>query len=178
MQKREKIIVSMVIIAAIYGAVDFTLNSQKKELADLAVQPDSQAIAELAAQLGPLSSADNQKIARLAASINEPWPEEVFVLRQTDFGNDKQIEKTKGPDINNLRNQADQLIYSGFLSMGTDRIAIINGMDYRIGEQINGFTITKINPESIQVSLQEAFFDIAASTEAAPALSTDKAPQP
>jgi len=178
MQKREKIIVCLAIIAAIYGAADMTLSSQKKKTAALQTQSDSQTITEIASQLSPLSSAANQKISSLAASINEPWPDQVFVRHRTDFGNDKKIEEPKDRDLSNLRDQAEQLIYSGFLAMGSDRIAIINDMDYRIGEQVNGFTITKISQESVQVSQQDAFFDIPASIEPDPALSSAKAPSP
>lgn len=180
MQKREKIIASLAIIAAIYGAVDITLSSQKKKATALQTQSDSQTIVEIASQLSPLASSENQKIASLAAAINEPWPEQVFVRRKPDFGNDKkiEIEEPKGPDLSNLREQAEQLIYSGFLAMGSDRIAIINDMDYRIGEQVSGFTITKISQESVQVSQQDALFDIPASIEPEPVLSNDKAPSP
>lgn len=176
MQKREKIIVGAAILAGIYGAVDFTLSRQHKKTAELPTQSDSQTIAEIARQLGPLTSTESQKIARLAAAINEPWPAQVFVNRRTDFGNENKGEATKGPGNDRLRGQAEQLIYSGFLAMGSDRIAIINDMDYRIGEQVNGFTITKISPESIQVSQQDVFFDIPASIEPDPAPSSAKAP--
>ncbi len=80
--------------------------------------------------------------------------------------------------MNDLRAKADQLVYSGFVATDSDRIAIINNMDYRIGEQINGFTITKITPESVQISQEDAIFDIPATTEQAPDLSADKAPPP
>ena len=178
MQKREKIIVSLAIIAAIYGAVDMTLSRQKKKTAAIQTQSDSQTIAEIASQLSPLASAANQQIAGLAASINEPGPDQLFVRRRAAFDSDKKIEEPKGPELSNLKDQAEQLIYSGFLAMGSDRIAIINDMDYRIGEQVNGFTITKISQESVQVSQQDAFFDIPASIEPDPALSSAKAPSP
>lgn len=176
MQKREKIIVGAAIIAALYGAVDLSLNSQRKKAVELPAQPDGQALTDLAGQLSALSSIESQKIASLAASLNEPWPGQLFVLGRAEFGGIEKIEESRGPELNALRAQAEQLIYSGFLAMGSERIAIVNGMDYQVGEQVNGFTITKIRPEAIQVSQQEAFFDIPASTEPDPALSDEQAP--
>lgn len=178
MQKREKIIVILAILAAVYGVVDFTLSRQPKKGGGSQAQPEGLSIAEIAGQLSTLSSAESQKIARLAASINDPWQEQVFVLRGADFGSPKETDEPSGPDVGHLKDQASQLVYSGFLAMGADRIAIINGMDYRVGEQINGFTITKISQEAVQVSQQTAFFDIPASIELDSALSIEKAHTP
>ena len=172
MQKREKIIVIMAVIAAIYGAVDFTMNRQQKKTVIVAppTGTDSQTTGELTAQLSVFASANHQKIDHLSALLNEPWPEKSFALRATPFSSKKEVDESTGADLHKLSDQASQLVYSGFLAMGADRIAIINDMDYRVGEQINGFTITKINQEAVQVSQRDATFDIPVTTEQAPAL--------
>ncbi len=178
MQKREKIIVVLVIIAMIYAAIDFTLTSQKKQATLAPPQTTSQATAELTAKLQAIASPDDKKIDGLASSLTEPWSDEIFDPEIINFDSEKKEDETKIAAMNDLRAKADQLVYSGFVATDSDRIAIINNMDYRIGEQINGFTITKITPESVQISQEDAIFDIPATTEQAPDLSADKAPPP
>lgn len=162
MQKREKIIIALVIIAAVYGAVDFTLNNQKERSVHSPSQSDSKKIVELTAQLGALSSPENQKFDRLAASIIEPWPEHFFAPVQTTFGNDKKADQTQDTAMDEVRDKASQLIYSGFLAMGTDSIAIINGMDYRVGDMVDGFTVTAISPEAVELLQRGITFTIRA----------------
>lgn len=178
MQKREKIIVALVIIAIIYAAIDFTLARQKKRAAQGAsVQTTTNwTTAELTAKLQAIATPDDQKIDGLAATITKPWPDGVFATGFISFDDEKKEDETKIAALNDLRSKADELVYSGFVATDSDRIAIINNMDYRIGEQISGFTITKITKESVQLSQADAFFDIAASSEQAPEPAADTAP--
>jgi len=178
MKQSEKIILVLVFLAAIYAVVDFSLTRQKKMAAKIQTQTDSQGLAELSAQVSGLSSEADRKIDRLATTINEPWPETIFVPHQVDFGNKKEEveepkeqKETKDAAIIELQTKANHLIYSGFLAMGSDLIAIINGMDYKIGEQINGFTLIAISQEAIQVSQQDANFTVPAVVEKDPNLS-------
>lgn len=168
MQKREKIILILVFIAALYAVVDFTLTSQKKKAAKSAPQVDAKVVAELTSQLTALSSKDDLAIDRLAATIGEPWPGEAFVLTPPYFGKEEKVDPTKSAAQEDLRAKALQLVYSGFLAMGDDRIAIINGMDYRVGEEVDGFTISKISQETVEVNAQGGVFAVHATTEQAP----------
>jgi hypothetical protein len=164
MKKSETIIVSLVFIAAVYGIVDFSLARHRKEAASVEAKTDSQGLTELNTQISALAANTNSKFDQLAASINEAWPETTFVLKQAVFGH-KEVDPAKDTALNDLQTQANQLLYSGFLSMGTDLIAIINGMDYKIGEQVNGFTIIKITQESIQLTQKDATFTVQAVIE-------------
>lgn len=178
MNKREKIILGLVVIALIYAAIDFSLASRKKKAALRPAQTASKAAAELTARLSTTSSPDDHKIDSLAASLTEPWPEQIFAVGQITFDTEKKVDEKAIAHLNELRAKAEQLVYSGFVATDSDRIAIINDMDYRVGEQINGFTITTITKESVQVSQQDATFDIPATTEQAPPLAAGKPPSP
>ena len=164
MQKREKIIIAMVIVAATYGAVDFVLNRQNKTPDHQPSLSDSTAIAELTAQLSTLSSPENKKIDQLAASIVVPWPEQCFAFRQPESGKDKQVEPEKDTTMDDLRGRVSQLVYSGFLAMGTSRIAIINGMDYRVGDLVDGFTVHTISQKAVELRQLGTTFIIQAET--------------
>lgn len=168
MEKRERIIVIMVVVAALYGAIDFTLTSQKKKARSASPGAESAAVVAASAELESLISADNKKIARIASSINEPWAEQIFATGPLEYDGEKKIDETREALLNDLKARVSQLFYSGFAAMNDDRIAIINGMDYREGEQIEGFTITKITIDVVQVSAGDASFDIPATTELPP----------
>ncbi|MBA3015528.1 MAG: hypothetical protein KKD63_13290 [Proteobacteria bacterium] len=178
MEKREKIIVIMVVVAALYGVIDFTLTSKKKKLESLSLNTSSPVIAMSSAELEALISADNIKIAALTVSINDPWPKQIFTTELIDFDGEKKVDETREALMNELRAKVNDLYYSGFVSMGDDRIAIINNMDYRIGEQIEGFTITKITIDAVQISASDANFDIPATTELQPPVPGQTPPQP
>lgn len=164
MKKSEKIIVSLAFIAAAYGVIDFSMTRHKKEVASTEDHTAIQGLSELNAQVSALATDSNNKFDRLAASINETWPETTFVQQQTVFGN-KENDIDKSSILNDLQSQVNQLQYTGFLAMGTEFIAIIDGMDYRIGEQVNGFTISKITQDAIQLSQKDATFTVQAITE-------------
>lgn len=164
MKKSEKIILSLVFVAAIYAAVDFSASRSKKETASNTTQADNPSLIELNAQLSALSSDDNQKNDHLAATINETWPDETFVRQQPAFGN-KEADTDKDQILNDLQAQVNRLQYTGFLAMGEEMIAIINGMDYRIGEQVDGFTVSKITQQAVQLTQKDATFTLQAITE-------------
>lgn len=168
MEKREKIIVVMVVVAALYGVVDFTLTSHKKKSKSISPSSLPTMAAVASSELETLITADNKKIARIAVSINEPWTEHYFAKGPINFDGENKIDATREALLNELKAQISQLYYTGFVSMGDDRIAIINGMDYRIGEQIEDFTIMKITMDTVQVSASNAVFDIPALTEMSP----------
>lgn len=176
MKKSEKIILSVVMVAAIYFVVDLSMSRQKKKSVKVQTKVQTQAsskgLADLSAQISAISSPSDGQTDRLAAMINEPWPATVFVSQYVEFGPKKVVETPQEVVDLDLQAAANQLIYSGFLAMGTDQIAIINGMDYRIGEQVNGFTVTSISQEAIGVSQKDATFTVPASTERAEGLET------
>jgi len=162
MEKREKIIVIMVVVAALYGAIDFTLTSQKKKGKAAPSAESTPTAVVTPAELASLISADNKKIAQIAASLNEPWKEHIFTSGPIDYDGEKKIDASREALLNELKAKVGQLFYSGFVSTNDDRIAIINGIDYRVGEQIEGFTVTKITIDAVQVSAHDASFDIPA----------------
>lgn len=171
MKTSEKVILSLCLVAAVYAVVDFSLSRQKKKTvaagpqAKTETQVVSPALTELNGKITALSSPQEGKIDRLAILTNESWPATLFVPRRVDFGVKKEVEKPEDTVDVNLQAAAGQMVYSGFLAMGGERIAIINGMDYRIGEQVNGFTVTAITADAIQVSQRESAFTVPATFE-------------
>ena len=166
MKKSEKILVILVALALLYGVVDFVMRGQRKAVVS---QPGTEAAgqvaADIAAQMGAISTPENQKIDQMAASLGDPWPGQVFVQQRVDYGDLVKVDEAKAAQEKTMREKADKLVYSGFLSMGNDRIAIINGMDYRVGEKVDEFTVSQIAKDSVRVTEQGSSFDLPAAIE-------------
>lgn len=167
MKKSEKILVVMVGVAILYGLADFTLSQQKKKDEARDSSPSTaQASAELTAQLGAVASASDQKIDQLTTTLLvDSWPAQVFALRTVDFVTDTKLEEEKAALYKDLQAKAQTLVYSGFVAMGGERMAILNDMDYRVGDMVEGFTVASISQDKVQVRLREDLFDIPAITE-------------
>ncbi len=155
MQKREKIIVIITIIAALYGIVDYWLSQHNKVVTPVA----NTAIAgKLASRLAAISSPNNKRLQDLADRINKPW-RNIFASQSLDkmSSSPKDQQKTL---YEKLSVQVNEFIYSGYLEMGNSKIAIINKHDYRIGDNISGFILQKISPVAIQLSRRDFNFTI------------------
>ena len=47
-------------------------------------------------------------------------------------------------------------IYSGYMEMGDNRLAVINGMEYVVGEELNtgGFIVNSISPAQVVIGIE------------------------
>jgi len=81
--------------------------------------------------------------AYIADRAEEEWTNDPFSTSDT-FNS----ERTEG----SARNiEKDNLIYSGYLEVGGRKTAIINGMDYRAGDELeaSGYKVGHITPSSV-----------------------------
>ena len=158
MKKSEKIIIGLTVAAALYGGVDYLIGHRGP------AQPPAQAGGvEIAAVRGQLTAImrdpDDRDAARLAQALDRRWPDRIFFdkpARALEGAEDdrRQAAMAQFSDL------AADLSYSGYLEMKHRRIAIINGLDYREGDEVNGFTIEKIAKDHIQLSRQGFLFTI------------------
>ncbi len=157
MQKREKIIIALVIIAAIYGAVNFWLAHRKIATVPQAARAVVD-IQQLSKRFAAISSPDNRRLQILAGQINKPW-ENVFANHALDQKAFAQQDQQKAR-YDKWAVQANKFLYSGYLAMGDSRIAIINQSDYMVGDKIDGFTLRKISPVAVQLARHDFSFTI------------------
>ncbi len=157
MEKREKIIVAISIIAAVYGALDFLVLSKKDDSSEVIQQNSSEIITAAKTKLS--SQAIDGQVQNLIKKINSPWPEDIFFRRPHD---NIAEEGSSNADKEAIIQQFTPTLfnYSGFLEMADEKIAIINGTDYKLDDNIKGFTLTQISKDKIQVTLQGEPFDV------------------
>jgi len=154
MSRREKIILTIMALV-IVGAGLFYLQptpsgrkpgadgneaKTRQELNDMVVKTTM----ELAKSA--LSPAEARAIARAEA----PWTRGDLFLNRPPA--DKAKEDMESPELPPL---ADQLIYSGFVQIGKKQLAIINGLEYKVGDVLEpgDFTLREITPTRVVVEL-------------------------
>ena len=151
MSKREKIIVLTAVLAALYGAYILLLPSPSKKSETVAVDrsvsqgistaSESKLVREISDVLKDDESTRTE--AYIADRAEEEWTNDPFST--SDIFNS---EKTEGYTENI---EKDNLIYSGYLEVGGRKTAIINGMDYQTGDELenSGYKVGRINSSSV-----------------------------
>jgi type II secretory pathway component PulC len=145
MAKREKIIIGLMILALLYGVLDFFVSSSPKEGSQV---PESK-LAEtrdLAARIADnvqkesLTGAEKLILERAGAE----WTQDPFLGRPLVAAN---------VPAKTAENEALRFVYTGFIEAGNKRLAIINGMEYQAGEELESgaFVVRSISQASVML---------------------------
>jgi hypothetical protein len=155
MAKREKVIVIIAGIALIYGACHFFLfsGSKKKipvhtgkmakvELSDLKKLTNDISVS-LGKQIG------DKSVTFIIARAEAGWPKDPFLIKKpvTTEENEKK-SGSAAPEIT--------FVYSGYIEMDGERMCIINGMEYKSGEELvtKGYFIRGIDPKNVVIEVK------------------------
>ncbi len=143
-KKRELIFIILAVAALIYGAVDFGIRSIKGKSAPLGSSKveTSATFSLITEELGaPAASQQKAKGLEILNAVSVAWPEGLFA-DITAFADHEEEEEA-------LTLVDKALIYSGYMTMGEKIFAVINGIEYRIGDIVEGFFLKKIDPMEI-----------------------------
>ncbi|RQD67100.1 hypothetical protein [Desulfonatronovibrio magnus] len=146
MEKRQKIILAVMVIAILYGIYDFFLKSPGQApqvVQEQRVERTRQLTSDVLARIDNLTL-DSEEMLVLEASVGRPgtdifysWP---YGERPEEREPEVVQEEITGP-----------LTFGGFIEMGDKKIAIINGYEYTVGEVIpeEGLRIVSILPNEV-----------------------------
>jgi hypothetical protein len=143
-KKRELIFIILAVAALIYGAVDFGIRSIKGKSAPPGSSKveTSATFSLITEELGaPAASQQKAKGLEILNAVSVAWPEGLFA-DITAFADHEEEEEA-------LTLVDKALIYSGYMTMGEKIFAVINGIEYRIGDIVEGFFLKKIDPMEI-----------------------------
>ena len=95
-----------------------------------------------------LSEADIYIIKRAEA----PWRDDLFSERYEK----KPTEEDKKKGVADSTPQKSTFTYSGFMEIGRERIAIINGMQYQTGDEVkpDGYIVRAIHPKKVILEIK------------------------
>jgi len=143
-KKRELIMVTMAGLAVLYGAIDFMFIAPGRQAPK---QDDTvlQAKAMLAGINDELTSAAGPRQDDMPLTILDraqlAWPAAAFIDQpQASLVDPHKASPVQDPDT---------LAYTGFIGMADRNLAIINGLDYQIGDRIQGFRLKEITSTAI-----------------------------
>jgi hypothetical protein len=154
MTTREKIIVGLMCLTILYGAWELIGNRKKSELKAVSngnpVEQARKFINDFSQKVVVEKGAD--KYAGIIDQAAKRWSKDPFLLKRDSLKNEKEIEKTarKPPVVQYV----PRFVYSGFLRVGDTKLAIINGLEYRVGESLNvdNYYVKSIAPQSVVIA--------------------------
>jgi hypothetical protein len=143
MSKREKIILAVMLVALLITAYLF--------LSDSSPQKTNVANEKELANVKALSTQVTEEVKKKALTDIEKY---VLERAQADWPRDPFLEKrlsrvaeaTKGGGV-----RPSDYAFSGYVDVGNRRLAIINGMEYFVGDQLEsgGYLVKSIDPEKV-----------------------------
>jgi hypothetical protein len=145
MTNREKIILGVAALALGFGAIELLMPRAKTD-----PFPQSQSTENVTAFIAKMADATKNLGAETTAMVirkaESAWNQDPFadIPRPPAPVAEEKQKKTDRPPPPNLA-------YSGFIEVGSKRLAIINGQEYTTGETLEpgGFTIKSILPTRV-----------------------------
>ncbi len=146
MAKREKVILVFMLLTVVVGGYLYflspppegTVANTEQELEEL-----RQVVSQIALEISTenLNESENHRIAKAEAG----WPGDRFYARRVPTA--EEVAEASRPVFK----------YSGFLSVGATQMAIVNGMEYRPGEELElqGYLVKKIDPKQVVIASRE-----------------------
>ena len=145
MTNREKIIVGLMVLTVGYGAIELLLPRRQADLLpSQAVEGVNAFIAKVA---DAVKTASTDASALIINKAEAAWKQDPFLeVRKPPAHRPDATSQPK-----DTVRPAANLVYSGFIEIGSRRVAIINGMEYEAGDTVNpgGFTVRSVLPTKV-----------------------------
>lgn len=149
MTKRESIIVTVTAILVVAVAIYFIID-RGLEAPPGAARPDSKVVQEFVSvtEEGLKKAALPERLAYISERASVEWENDPFLGRALIA---KKPESAKAAQI------PASLAYTGFIIAGRARLAVINGMEYEVGEVVLGseLVVQSIDPQNVVVKQLE-----------------------
>lgn len=150
MKKREIIILVLACAAVVYGAIDFLVLSKKK--------PVQSSAAGLEEQLSPVKAFVSTVQDQLAVFRKTDVSREDYIISRGEapWHHDPFVESMMAPEeMKDETGFADgiEIRYSGFIQAGETIFAVINGMEYTLGETLLDLGYKVVNIDTARVIL-------------------------
>lgn len=151
MSKREKIIVVLALVGVLYAAYTFLFTAPPKPPfggGGAKLEETNRFANEMLQNIQKEgeTTAEDYLLKRLSTE----WPSDPMIASATQLKAER-ITKVEEPvrfDVN--------LVYSGFLALGNTNLAIINGLEYGVGDELEmgGYIVERIDPKKTVIRLK------------------------
>ncbi len=159
MGKREKILVGLMVIALAYAAFELVYFFVDTTPTHDQVQYDPGDARELSVITGRLqqeTELEEVQIHVLQAALSQ-WSRDPFVPMPEYLLDDPEVQEVV-VEPEEPEQELPDIHYSGYLEMGRTRMAVINGMEYLVGESLQhlNFVVVSIEPESVSLKCRKS----------------------
>ena len=157
MSNREKIIVGLMLLTVAYGVYALFFEGKGKSgTTPIASVSATQELENLNAFITKVADASKAGLSKedkyIISRAESPWKQDpLTTVELTDRPEDEinrkkqQVAQTTGPQLN--------VSYTGFMQMGDKKFAIINGLEYAAGDELEqgGFVVQSITPGQVVI---------------------------
>ena len=149
MTTREKIIVGVMCLTVIYGAYELLApRIAKKPIHNERTNP-TQALSGFVSEVTKkmADTGKGQIYGYLVDRAGLNWSKDPFIRSTTPLRNTIATKNATKPATG--ANSTHNFIYTGYLELGKTKIAVINGMEYAVGESIDptGYFLKSVSSE-------------------------------
>lgn len=132
--KREKILVSLALLAALWVGISFLFSGKEEGAAPAGIdeKPAEEFLVEVAQNLAAHQLTTTEKL--VLEKIETSWPLQPFVSVETSAGKDTSDSQSGGV--------VKTFVYAGYIQAGNRRMAIINGTEYEVGDRVQDSLLT------------------------------------
>ena len=170
MTTREKILVGLMCLAILYGAYELFWTPSTRKASKQPVIPTGEDMRTFAGEVK--QKLVKEKVPEEATyridKASTGWAKDPFLQTTVPLTDKRPVDASPNPTVQTHVELPD-LIYTGYLQMGDKMMAVINGMEYAVGESlgvddlyvkhISGLSVTigKVkSKETIQLPLYES----------------------
>jgi hypothetical protein len=149
LEKREMIILAVMVIVVIVGAYNFLTTKKKGAPVDLAQKTSD--LRTFVTGLTTGIGAEKDATALIFSRAEKEWTQDPFLDSQSQ----KAWAKTRvaAQTVAGIGDKKIEFVYSGYLGSGKRTMAVINGVEYKEGEalDISGFVLRSVSPARVVI---------------------------
>ncbi|MEW5725068.1 MAG: hypothetical protein AB1896_18290 [Thermodesulfobacteriota bacterium] len=158
MSKREKIIIALMAAAMLYGGYELLFGSRPSATTP---GPSTEEVAAFVAEMSGLLAAKSPALAHapyILSRASAEWQKDPFAGRELValyHTESKVREEESAEAVPVILGGELGLAYTGFLQSGENALAIINGLEYEVGDRLDGpegYLVKAISPEQVEVA--------------------------
>ena len=150
MSKREKIILFFMALSLVYGFYVFVIEAPGKKGA-IGQKSNLESLNKFISHVAELTRESLSEIdSYIIEKAPKQWDKDPLLSSDSEF--QFKAENTEA-DVSALK---VNIKYTGYLNMGARNLAILNGLEYEEGEELEkgGFIIRKIYPERVIIVIK------------------------
>jgi len=151
MSKREKIIVFFMALSLVYGFYVFFIEAPGSKRGGTVGSSKLESLNKFISHVAELTKGSLSEIdSYIIEKAPKQWDKDPLLSSDTGF--QFKAENTEA-DVSAMK---VNIKYTGYLNMGTKNFAILNGLEYEEGEELEkgGFIIRKIYPERVIIVIK------------------------